>query len=73
VRQVTFSFYVYARGDVNLDGRVDISDLVLVAGVFGTTNKTRGFNPNADLNKDGIINISDLTIVGGDFGARCWP
>ena len=45
-------------GDVNSDGVVDISDLVLVAANFGQTGENA-----ADVNGDGLVNISDLIAV----------
>ncbi|MDE0635597.1 MAG: dockerin type I domain-containing protein [Candidatus Poribacteria bacterium] len=51
------------EGDVNNDGVVNISDLVLVANAFGQT----GTN-DADVNNDGVVNISDLVLVANAFG-----
>lgn len=51
-----------SSGDVNCDGRVNISDLVLVGANFGTTNV------QADANGDGAVNIVDLVLVGANFG-----
>ena len=50
--------------DVNSDGKVDISDLVLAARNFGE----RGENIEGDVNGDGEVNISDLTLVAEHFG-----
>jgi hypothetical protein len=58
-------------GDVNLDCRVNIFDLSLVAVSYGARLGDPRYNPNADLNGDGIINITDLTIVGSNFGKTC--
>ena len=46
--------------DVNEDGRVDIQDLVLVAGRLGKSAENR-----EDVNGDGIVNILDLVLVAG--------
>ena len=49
--------------DVNQDGVVDISDLVVVAGRFGQSG------PNtADVNGDGVVNVQDLILVAGALG-----
>ena len=49
--------------DVNLDGVVNISDLVLVAGRLGQSG------PNAaDVNGDGTVNVQDLILVAGAIG-----
>ena len=46
--------------DVNQDGVVNISDLVIVAGRLGQSG------PNAvDVNGDGVVNIQDLILVAG--------
>ena len=49
--------------DVNQDGVVDISDLVVVAGRLGQSG------PNAaDVNGDGAVNVQDLILVAGALG-----
>ncbi len=53
---------VRRRGDVNLDGTVDISDLILVKQAFGGTTAM------SDLNGDGAVDISDLILVKQEFG-----
>ena len=50
----------FVEYDVNQDGVVDISDLVLVAGRLGQSG------PNiADVNGDGVVNVNDLILVAG--------
>ena len=49
--------------DVNGDGVVNITDLVLVASNFGQTGQNR-----ADVNGDGVVNITDLVFVASAFG-----
>ncbi len=48
--------------DVNVDGVVDVMDLVLVAATIGTT-PPEGTYPNPDVNGDGVINSDDLALV----------
>ena len=49
--------------DVNQDGVVNISDLVIVAGRLGQSG------PNAaDVNGDGVVNVQDLILVAGALG-----
>ena len=53
--------------DVNGDGIVDITDLVMVAASFGTTVDPTIPNP-ADVNDDGVIDLTDLLLVIGGMG-----
>lgn len=50
------------RADVNADGMVDNTDLVLVAANFGET-VIGPVIPNPDVNGDGVVNIIDLLLV----------
>jgi hypothetical protein len=68
---VPFTILIRPAGDVNGDCVVNIVDLVLVAGQFGKTAGSPGWNPIADLNGDGVVNITDLAIVGSSFGQTC--
>jgi hypothetical protein len=65
------SFTQRLRGDVAFACKVNIFSLTSVAGIFGATSSSAGFNIAADLNNDGVINIFDLSLVGGNFGAPC--
>jgi len=51
--------------DVNVDGLVNILDLILIARDFG---KTAGLKPRTDINGDGLINIIDLILVAQHMG-----
>ena len=53
------------RWDVNEDGVVDISDLVLVGRHFGESPPK---DPRADVNEDGYVDILDLVLVVQHFG-----
>ena len=50
--------------DANLDGRVNVLDLIIVAGSFG---EEPPLNPQADTNKDGVVNLLDLVFVAEHF------
>ena len=52
-------------GDVNLDGIVNVLDLILVAQQLG---KRLPANSPEDVNGDGIVNIFDLTLVAQGIG-----
>jgi len=49
-------------GDINGDGFVDVSDLLVIIDQWGLTNSP------ADINQDGIVDVSDLLIVVGNWG-----
>ena len=52
-------------GDVNRDGVVNLSDLVLIGSSF-TQHVGREGNP-ADVNESGVVDIVDLVLVAGAF------
>jgi len=57
-------------GDVDGDGDVDISDLVIVGSSFGKSPGDAGYDPRADANDSGgAIDIADLVLVGSNFGS----
>ena len=53
------------RGDFNLDGAVNGTDLSIMNGGFGTTVGYAGGNANCDT----TVNGTDLSIVAGNFGS----
>lgn len=53
--------------DVNKDGRVDVSDFVVVCQYFGE-DVTAPLDTNPDVNGDGVVNIVDLVLVSQHFG-----
>ena len=54
-----------AAYDVNQDGKVNVSDLVLVSRNLGSRSPS---NPRADVNGDGQVNVSDLVLVSRNLG-----
>ena len=56
---------VYPAWDVNEDGKTDITDLVAVAAVLGTSDPE---NPRLDVNGDDTVNIQDLILVATHLG-----
>jgi prenyltransferase beta subunit len=55
-------------GDVNLDGTVNILDLVGIAIAFQAIPGSPTWNPHADVDADGVVNILDLTAAAVHFG-----
>ena len=51
--------------DVNVDGIINVLDLVMVARYIGTEKRN---NPRVDVNGDGVVNILDLTLVAQYIG-----
>jgi hypothetical protein len=54
--------------DINDDGIVDIADLVMVAGAFGSSPGEPEWIARCDLNNDQLIDIVDVIIVAINFG-----
>ncbi len=55
--------------DINGDGTVDTTDLVLVAANFGKTI-IGSINPNPDVNRDGVVDILDLLLVVNELNSE---
>jgi hypothetical protein len=53
-------------GDANLDGRVDIADLGILAANWQATGTTW---EQGDFNEDGVVDIADLGILAGNWQA----
>jgi len=54
--------------DLNIDGTVDIFDVVVVANAFGSTQGYSNWNPLADLNNDDVVDIFDVVLLAKNFG-----
>tara|TARA_B100001250_G_scaffold15277_1_gene13354 strand:+ start:147 stop:503 length:357 start_codon:yes stop_codon:yes gene_type:complete len=66
-------FEVELYGDVNFDGSLDITDVILLVNFVLGTTPTEEQGLTADFNQDGIINILDVIqlvgeILGTTFG-----
>jgi hypothetical protein len=54
--------------DVNLDGYVDVVDLLCVVYSFGKGPGQTGYDGRCDFNGDGSVDMVDLLTLVGDFG-----
>ena len=62
-------FEVELYGDVNFDGYLDITDIILIIGFILGDEPTEEQELTADMNQDGILNILDvITLVGEILG-----
>ncbi len=62
-------FVVELYGDVNFDGSLDVTDVILLVNFVLGTPPTEEQELTADINQDGIINILDvITVVGEILG-----
>lgn len=52
-------------GDVDLDGQVNVTDLLKLLGAWGA--RAPG-DPPADFNNDGLVNVTDLLTLLGNWG-----
>ena len=57
------------RLDLNGDGALDLSDLVVIASNLGRTENQDG----ADVNRDGVVDVLDLVLVAGLLDAAAAP
>jgi hypothetical protein len=67
----TVTITAVSRGDINNDGKVDMSDLLLLAWAFGSVKgppASPNWNAAADLNGDGAVDSADLLILATNFG-----
>ena len=57
-------------GDANLDGKVDFSDLLILAQTYGTSG--HAFS-SGDFNGDGSVGFDDLLLLAQNYGATTAP
>lgn len=62
----TIKAFTKRAADLNADGVVNVADLTVFLGAFGTAVPA---NTGGDLNGDGLVNVADLTIFLGAFGS----
>jgi hypothetical protein len=55
-------------GDVDLDGHVDVVDLLWLVDAFGSLSGDPNFDPRCDFNSDGSVDVVDLLYMVENFG-----
>ncbi|MEM2959947.1 MAG: C39 family peptidase [Candidatus Jordarchaeaceae archaeon] len=55
-------------GDVDLNRKVDLTDLVLITQAYGSKPDDPNWNPNADADKDGKVGLTDLVTCACYYG-----
>jgi lysophospholipase L1-like esterase len=68
VARFTIAGFVGLPGDVNLDRRVDGTDLVSFGLHFGAARGDVRYDVNSDFNTDGSVDGLDLAILASNFG-----
>ena len=56
-KDITVTYTTAIPGDLNNDGKVDLTDLSMLMANWGTAD------PTADINGDGIVDLTDLSIL----------
>lgn len=60
-------------GDINGDGKVDLTDLVILAQAYNSKVGDINYNSEADFNNDGKVNLIDLVTLAVHYGQSCPP
>jgi hypothetical protein len=55
-------------GDINMDGKVNLEDLVLLANAYGSKPGDPNWNPAADINGQGKVDLADLVLLAENYG-----
>jgi hypothetical protein len=59
-------------GDVDCDGDVDLTDLVLLNDALDTCINHVDYEPNADFNDDGCVDKTDQAALLENYNTSCW-
>ncbi len=62
-QDVVFSKLTSVRGDINGDGKVDVSDVNIIINIMLGKAQASQYPGNADLNDDNHVDVSDINIV----------
>ena len=59
--------------DFNDDTEVDVSDVVAIRNVYGSSTDDGTYAPRFDLNADGQISVTDVVLMRNVYGGQCVP
>jgi len=65
---VTYQRLPWILGDLNYDGKISITDIVIAALAFGSQPGDPHWNPNADLDGNLKVTITDIVVIALNFG-----
>jgi len=54
-------------GDLDNNGMVSLTDLVILANAYGSRQGDEGWNPNADIDGNGKVGLTDLVILSKNY------
>jgi len=58
----------FKQADLNLDGIINIEDIIIIAKAFNTAKGYEKYNAACDFNEDGCINLLDIIVIAKMFG-----
>lgn len=58
---------LFLAGDIDKDGDVDLTDYLLLAAAFDSTNADSNWNPAADIDKNGTVDLTDYLLLAANF------
>ncbi len=64
----TWTLPTLRAGDADSNNVVNIIDFSIMAGSFGLSSSSTGFDARGDFNGDGSVNLSDFTLLAASFG-----
>lgn len=71
LRKLGYAPLTLVCADVNGDGKVNSTDMLLVYKNFNTNSSQTNFNPTYDVNGDGKVNSIDILLMSQQFNRRC--
>lgn len=59
--------YYKAATDLNLDGKVDQNDMLIIVAAFKSAAGDGNYDPKMDFDNNGVISIMDISLVAKDI------